>query len=784
MTSNTILIQILQSRPSRVDLSIVTIAIVQIQVRAAFCAQPFAIFLAEKLLRQIEQDLLPCYRNRVDLASIDRVELHILGMKLKARFAAELLFRSEFEIKLDIDRSLKGQQTSVAIDLNGSGQSADEPDDTRGLDRPADKPDVRNDPGVWQFKVDDFGRERFIDRFLPFKAVQIDDHFNSTKRPESRSQGQTLYYIGWTAIVNQSADSSGVSNTAADGLVNSRKSAFLQDLGQPEVHIPGKRRPAIDESGVCLNQRGPCRDLFESVVTRKNAADADDRKSSFRVSIDRLDNLIRLLPERFSAKSSHTDRVDTRGGQSLSADRRIGRDDPGDTVIRTNIYRRLDLRFGKVWSNLYNQRNPVIGSFGKGREQLFKIFGFLKFPQIQRIRRRNVDRNVIGVRCEQFKASEIILRRFLDRNVLVLADVHPDDALPLEFRESFCNRNSTFIIKPEPIDECLIFRKSEHSRLWISGLRVMGNSSDFDKSEPERCKWIDGNRVLIKPCGDTDRIRKPQTESTDGLDTKTRGIGIIRCCQAGSQGPYTQLVCGFRIEPEHRSPRQFFPKNPHTEMLDIRLSSLFSEARATSFDIRQVFATICSRMADEAKLVEKSRIMDGTRMERALSRLATEIVEANHGAANIYLVGIRRRGVPLAERLRDKIEALEGTRPLYGIIDITLYRDDLSTVGANPIVNRTELAEDIDGKCIVLVDDVLYTGRTIRAALDQLMDFGRPKKVQLAVLIDRGREHRELPIQADFIGKVVPTKQTEIIKVMLQEFDDTEAVGIFERPSE
>jgi pyrimidine operon attenuation protein/uracil phosphoribosyltransferase len=187
-------------------------------------------------------------------------------------------------------------------------------------------------------------------------------------------------------------------------------------------------------------------------------------------------------------------------------------------------------------------------------------------------------------------------------------------------------------------------------------------------------------------------------------------------------------------------------------------------------------------MADEFNLVEKSRIMDAARIKRALSRLASEIVEENHGATDLYLVGIRRRGVPLAERLADKIELLEGKRPSYGILDITLYRDDLSTVGANPVVNRTELEEDIDGKTIVLVDDVLYTGRTIRAALDQLMDFGRPKKVRLAVLIDRGREHRELPIQADFIGKVVPTKQTEIIKVMLKEFDDVEAVGIFERP--
>jgi pyrimidine operon attenuation protein/uracil phosphoribosyltransferase len=187
-------------------------------------------------------------------------------------------------------------------------------------------------------------------------------------------------------------------------------------------------------------------------------------------------------------------------------------------------------------------------------------------------------------------------------------------------------------------------------------------------------------------------------------------------------------------------------------------------------------------MADNVNLVEKSRIMDGARMKRALSRLASEIVEENQGAKDLYIVGIRRRGVPLAERIVDKIQELEGSRPSYGIIDITLYRDDLSTVGANPIVNRTELDEDIGGKIIVLVDDVLYTGRTIRAAMDQLMDFGRPRKVQLAVLIDRGREHRELPIQADFVGKVVPTKSTEIIKVMLDEYDEVEGVGIYTMP--
>ncbi len=189
-------------------------------------------------------------------------------------------------------------------------------------------------------------------------------------------------------------------------------------------------------------------------------------------------------------------------------------------------------------------------------------------------------------------------------------------------------------------------------------------------------------------------------------------------------------------------------------------------------------------MADEYGLVEKSKIMDTARMKRALSRLASEIVEENQGAKNLYIVGIRRRGVPLAERIVEKIETLEGVKPLYGIIDITLYRDDLSTVGANPIVNRTELDTDIEDKTIVLVDDVLYTGRTIRAAMDQIMDFGRPRKVQLAVLIDRGKEHRELPIQADFVGKVVPTKTSEIVKVMLKEYDDEEAVWIYEKPSE
>jgi len=181
--------------------------------------------------------------------------------------------------------------------------------------------------------------------------------------------------------------------------------------------------------------------------------------------------------------------------------------------------------------------------------------------------------------------------------------------------------------------------------------------------------------------------------------------------------------------------------------------------------------------------IEKARIMDGARINRALARLASEIVEENHGTNDLYLVGIRRRGVPLAARMADKISDLEGVRPPVGMLDITLYRDDLSTVGAKPIVNSTELPGDIEGRNIVLIDDVLYTGRTIRAALDQLIDFGRPRRVQLAVLIDRGNEHRELPIQADYIGKLVPTKKSEIIKVLLTEFDEDEGVVIVERPA-
>ena len=176
---------------------------------------------------------------------------------------------------------------------------------------------------------------------------------------------------------------------------------------------------------------------------------------------------------------------------------------------------------------------------------------------------------------------------------------------------------------------------------------------------------------------------------------------------------------------------------------------------------------------------QKSQVMDAAAMNRALSRLASQIVERNRGADDLLLVGIRRRGVPLSERIADRIAQLEGERPPTGQLDITLYRDDLSTVGPSPVVNRTDIPADITDSTIVLVDDVLYTGRTVRAALDELVDFGRARKVELAVLIDRG--HRELPIQADYIGKTVQTTDSEIVKVMLKEYDEDEKVIVVEQ---
>lgn len=176
--------------------------------------------------------------------------------------------------------------------------------------------------------------------------------------------------------------------------------------------------------------------------------------------------------------------------------------------------------------------------------------------------------------------------------------------------------------------------------------------------------------------------------------------------------------------------------------------------------------------------VEKTVLMDQQGINRALVRISHEIVEKNKGVENIVLVGIRSRGVPLAERIADAIANIEGAKPPVGILDITLYRDDLSTLSYQPVVRPTTMPVDIDRKTVVLVDDVLYTGRTIRAALDAVMDMGRPHAIQLAVLVDRG--HRELPIRADYVGKNVPTSSKEIISVQIQEIDQAEKVVIKE----
>ncbi len=165
-----------------------------------------------------------------------------------------------------------------------------------------------------------------------------------------------------------------------------------------------------------------------------------------------------------------------------------------------------------------------------------------------------------------------------------------------------------------------------------------------------------------------------------------------------------------------------------------------------------------------------SKIMDKDNMSRALMRIAHEILEKNKGVDGLCIIGIRTRGAILAERLNECIEKIEGSKLPVGILDITLYRDDLTLIASQPVVHETLIDFDIADKKLVLVDDVLYTGRTIRAALDALIDFGRPANIQLAVLVDRG--HRELPIKAEYVGKNIPTAEDENVKVMLKETDE------------
>ncbi len=183
-----------------------------------------------------------------------------------------------------------------------------------------------------------------------------------------------------------------------------------------------------------------------------------------------------------------------------------------------------------------------------------------------------------------------------------------------------------------------------------------------------------------------------------------------------------------------------------------------------------------------SNLREKSQLMSASEIERTMVRLAHEIVEKNNGTGNLGLVGIMRRGVPLAHRLANILNRIEKTQVPVGTLDITLYRDDLSTVGHRPEVRKSDMEFDIQDRNIILVDDVLFTGRTTRAALDALFDHGRPRRIQLLVLVDRG--HRELPIEAGFVGRKVQTTDREIIEVKLQEIDNAEKVLLVERLAE
>ena len=173
-------------------------------------------------------------------------------------------------------------------------------------------------------------------------------------------------------------------------------------------------------------------------------------------------------------------------------------------------------------------------------------------------------------------------------------------------------------------------------------------------------------------------------------------------------------------------------------------------------------------------------VMDAARMSRTLARIAHEVAERNRGIEELALVGVRTRGVPIARRITDALVGILGVRVPLGTLDITLYRDDLSRQagGPQPLVRRTEIPFSIDDRRILLVDDVLYTGRTVRAALDALIDFGRPRSIQLVVLVDRG--HRELPIKADYVGKNLPTSASQVVHVRLEEIDGRDEVAVEE----
>ena len=175
---------------------------------------------------------------------------------------------------------------------------------------------------------------------------------------------------------------------------------------------------------------------------------------------------------------------------------------------------------------------------------------------------------------------------------------------------------------------------------------------------------------------------------------------------------------------------------------------------------------------------ERALLMDEDRLARTFARMAHEILERHPDMQGVVLVGVRSRGVPIARRLSQRLKEATGVAPAVGALDITLYRDDLTTVATHPILKATDIPFPIEGRTVVLVDDVLFTGRTVRAALDELIDFGRPGRIELAVLIDRG--HRELPIRADYVGKNVPTSKKEVIGVKLADVDGVDSVVIKE----
>lgn len=177
-----------------------------------------------------------------------------------------------------------------------------------------------------------------------------------------------------------------------------------------------------------------------------------------------------------------------------------------------------------------------------------------------------------------------------------------------------------------------------------------------------------------------------------------------------------------------------------------------------------------------AELISSRPVMDAAAMRRAIERIAHEILERNDGLNDVVFIGIRTRGAPMADRIASVLERVEGSAPAVGYLDISFYRDDLRGSLAQPVIQRTEILFDIAGKIVVLVDDVLFTGRTIRAALDALTDLGRPRAIQLAVLIDRG--HRELPIRADYVGKNLPTARGEQVVVQLAEKDNNDGVYV------